>query len=131
MRRVWHIRESDPKLAEMLAGALDIPPLVARLLVQRDVKTPEEGQRFLAPALSDLYEPGLMKGMDRAVERLIEAVKAGEKVCIYGDYDVDGVTSVALLYLFLREVGLDTQYHIPSRLRNGYGLNESSVASTT
>lgn len=128
MRRVWHTRESDPALADRLARALDVHPLVARLLTQREVKTEEDGRRFLSPALSDLHEPGLMKGMDLAVDRLFRAVKAGERVCIYGDYDVDGVTSVSLLSLFLRETGLVPDYYIPSRLRDGYGLNEKSVA---
>ena len=127
MRRVWQIRESDPALAEHLASALDIHPLVARVLTQREVSTEEEGRRFLSPALSDLHEPGLMKGMDAAVDRLVRAVKAGEQLCIYGDYDVDGVTSVSLLSLFLREVGLAPDYFIPSRLREGYGLNPESV----
>ena len=128
MRRVWHTRESDPELAEQLSRTLDVHPLVAQLLTQRDVKTEEEGLRFLTPALSDLHDPGLMKGMDLAVDRLVHAVKSGERVCIYGDYDVDGVTSVSLLALFLREFGLVTDYYIPSRLRDGYGLNEKAIA---
>jgi single-stranded-DNA-specific exonuclease len=127
MRRVWQIRESDPALAEHLAGTLDVHPLVARVLTQREVATEEEGRKFLSPALSDLHEPGLMKGMPAAVDRLVRAVKAGEQVCIYGDYDVDGVTSVSLLTLFLREVGLTPDYFIPSRLREGYGLNPKSI----
>jgi single-stranded-DNA-specific exonuclease len=128
MRRVWHTRESDPALADRLARALEVHPLVAQLLTQREVKTEEEGRRFLSPALSDLHDPGSMKGMDLAVNRLVQAVKAGEQVCIYGDYDVDGVTSVSLLALFLREAGLVPDYFIPSRLRDGYGLNEKAVA---
>jgi single-stranded-DNA-specific exonuclease len=128
MRRVWHVRESDPELAEHLARTLGVHPLVARLLTQRDVKNEEEGRRFLTPALSDLHEPGLMKGMDLAVDRLVAAIKGRERVCIYGDYDVDGVTSVSLLVLFLRETGLVPDYFIPSRLRDGYGLNENAIA---
>lgn len=129
MRRAWQIRESDPALAEHLASALDVHPLVARLLTQREVSTEEEARRFLSPALSDLHEPDLMKGMQPAVERLVQAVKAGERVCIYGDYDVDGVTSVSLLSLFLREVGLTPDYFIPSRMREGYGLNPEAITA--
>jgi single-stranded-DNA-specific exonuclease len=131
MRRVWQIRESDPDLAEHLANVLDVHPLVARLLTQREVSTEEEGSRFLSPALSDLHDPGLMKGMDAAVDRLVRAVKAGERLCIYGDYDVDGVTSVSLLSLFLKEVGLKPDYFIPSRLREGYGLNPEAISLIT
>jgi len=129
MRRVWQIRESDPALAEHLAGALDIHPLVARLLTQREVTTEEAGRKFVSPALSDLHDPGLMKGMQPAVERLVQAVKEEERVCIYGDYDVDGVTSVSVLALFLKEVGLTPDYFIPSRLREGYGLNQESISA--
>jgi single-stranded-DNA-specific exonuclease len=129
MRRVWQTRESDPELAEHLASALDVHPLVARLLTQREVGSEEEGKKFLSPALSDLHEPATMKGMQPAVDRLVQAVKAGEQVCIYGDYDVDGVTSVSLLLLFLKEVGLTPDYFIPSRLREGYGLNPESIAA--
>jgi len=129
MRRVWQIRESDPALADHLAGALDVHPLVARLLTQRGIASEGQGREFLSPTLADLHEPGLMKGMPEAVDRMVRAVKAGEQVCIYGDYDVDGVTSVSLLALFLREVGLTPDYFIPSRLREGYGLNPESVAA--
>ena len=129
MQRVWQIRESDPELAEHLASALDVHPLVARLLTQRQVGSEEAGRKFLSPALSDLHDPGVMKGMQPAVDRLVQAVKDGEQVCIYGDYDVDGVTSVSLLLLFLKEVGLSPDYFIPSRLREGYGLNPESIAA--
>jgi single-stranded-DNA-specific exonuclease len=127
MERAWEILESDPGQVQDLARTLDIPELLARLLVNRDIGSPVQARSFLSPSLSDLHDPGLMKGMQAAVERLLAAVKIREQVCIYGDYDVDGVTSVSLLLLFFRHLGLQVGYYIPSRLVEGYGLNESSI----
>lgn len=127
MERVWEVRECDPDRSQALAGALDVPLLLACLLLQREVHNAEQARRFLTPSLAELDDPSSMKGMDTAVARLEEAIKRGEKVCIYGDYDVDGVTSVSVLMLFLRRVGLQVDYFIPSRLVEGYGLNAASI----
>jgi len=121
MRRVWTIREVDQARAEGLALALGLTPRVARLLALRAVGGDDDGRRFLAPALQDLHDPRLMRDMDRAVARLILALERGERVCVWGDYDVDGVTSTALLVGFLRELGHEVEYHIPAR-EAGYGL---------
>ncbi len=123
MKRVWDIFAIDDFEAESLARSLDIPGLLARLLLNRHVRDEQAGRRFLSPALSDLHDPFLMRDMDIVVARIVEALKAGEKVCIWGDYDVDGVTATSIMLLFLRLVGLQVEYHIPSRIEEGYGLN--------
>jgi single-stranded-DNA-specific exonuclease len=123
----WKIAEPDAGCVKYLAGE-DFPhPLLVRLLANRGISDPVEAARFVAPALDQLHDPFLLKDMDRAAYRLTEAVMAGEKICVYGDYDVDGVTSVALLTGFLREVGADCFYCIPKRLEEGYGLGADGV----
>jgi single-stranded-DNA-specific exonuclease len=126
-RRVWEIRQYNSALAKALSDELGLPLVIAKLLVQRKVMTGEQGRRFLAPTLEELDDPDTMKGMPKAVERIVAALRLDEKICIWGDYDVDGVTSVALLLLFLRSAGLEADYHIPSRLQDGYGLNADAL----
>jgi single-stranded-DNA-specific exonuclease len=106
---------------------LNIHPVIAALLANRGISEPPLASRFLAPALADIYDPFLLLGMDCAVERLAAAFSKGEKVCVYGDYDVDGISSVALLIGFFREIGLACFYHIPKRLDEGYGLSADGV----
>lgn len=127
--RRWTERESDPLDIDRLAQGCAIPPLLARLLVNRGICDPAGAARFLAPSLAEIHDPLLMLGMDRATERLARAVNRGERVCVYGDYDVDGVSSVALLISFFRGIGLDCFYHIPNRLEEGYGLSSEGIRS--
>ncbi len=127
MKKVWDIREVDDSEAESLARALGISPLVARLLLLRGVTDPDSGRRFLEPALGDLHDPFMMRDMDKVVGRVIDALKAGDRVCVWGDYDVDGITATSVLLLFLKSLGLRVDYHIPSRLEEGYGLNEAEI----
>jgi single-stranded-DNA-specific exonuclease len=127
MKRVWDIRDVDKVQAESLAQSLQISPLLSELLLARGVADEEAGRRFLSPALQDLHDPFLMTDMDRVVARIVEALRSGDKVCVWGDYDVDGITATSVLLLFLREVGLDVIYHIPSRLEEGYGLNTGAI----
>src|SRR5512136_1168231 len=126
----WVVREPEPALVERLVREENISPVAARVLVNRDIIEPEAANRFLLATLGDLYDPFLLSGMDEAVTRLTAAVHAREMVCIYGDYDVDGITGVALLVSFFRSVGLDdVQYYIPRRLEEGYGLSPEGVAN--
>ncbi|MBW1809458.1 MAG: single-stranded-DNA-specific exonuclease RecJ [Deltaproteobacteria bacterium] len=127
IQRVWEIRERENTDSSILAQALDIPEVLAGLLQARGVNNPEMARRFLTPALSDLNDPSQMKDISLAVERLLEALRAGDQICIYGDYDVDGVTSVSLLLMFFRYIGLRTEFYIPSRLEEGYGLNPQAI----
>jgi single-stranded-DNA-specific exonuclease len=127
MARRWEIRKTDAAAARSLCQKLNVSPLLCNLLVGRGLETAEAARRFLSPSLQDLHEPGLMRGMDAAVDRLVGALRGREAVAIWGDYDVDGVTSTALLRLFLQRVGLECAYYIPSRVEEGYGLNEQGI----
>ena len=121
--RRWICRIEQPEVFLSLAEALGIKPLVARVLGARGICTPDEGRRFLEGRLSDLPDPFLMKGMAEAVARLSQALEAREPIAIHGDYDVDGITGTALLMEGLQRMGAITNYHIPLRLIDGYGLS--------
>lgn len=100
---------------------------VAELLLRRGVQSPEEAERFFSPAISDLHDPFLMPDMDKAVERLNKAMGAKEKIMVYGDYDVDGVTAVALVYKYLQNYYSNLEYYIPTRYEEGYGISRKSI----
>lgn len=121
------VAEADLGAASRLAAALSLHPLAARVLAARGLATPEAAEPFLAARLADLPDPFAMKGMPAAVDRLVRAVEAGERIACYGDYDVDGVTSTALLAGFLRACGADVLTYVPHRLVEGYGLNTAAV----
>ncbi len=127
--RRWHLRGSPQTHATAgeLASALGVAPLTARILLQRGVSTSQEGRAFLASRLSDLPDPLLMKGMAVTVGRLVEAIRKGETIAVHGDYDVDGITGTALLVETLRAFGALVDYHIPLRLRDGYGLSATAL----
>lgn len=127
-RRAWRIAQVDPDQVRTLAMALDLPPLVARVLALRGVTEPSEAQLFLRASLADMPDPALMADIDRAAQRIVSAIRDGEHVTVYGDYDVDGVTSTAVLWLFFRDtLGIELDYYIPHRLREGYGLNTAAI----
>ena len=119
-------RETDALIARM-ASETGLSEITARLLYIRGYRTAEEAMQFLRLETTLLHDPFLMKDMDRAVERVSRAIRDHEKIAIYGDYDVDGVTSVSLLYLYLKEKGADVGYYIPSRSEEGYGLSVMAV----
>jgi single-stranded-DNA-specific exonuclease len=121
--RRWVLNEADPERVEMLSRGLGIPLPVARVLVNRGLEDLESVERFLEPTLRDLYPPEMLADMDRATERICSAITSREPMTIYGDYDADGVTSVALLLCFMEEVGAPTIPIIPNRERDGYGLH--------
>jgi len=125
--RRWVEAAGDADAAARLAGALGLHPLAARVLAARGYPEAAEAQAFLAARLEDLPDPSSMKGMPAAVERLCRAIEAGERIACYGDYDVDGVTSTALLAGFLRAAGADVVTYVPHRLVEGYGLNAAAV----
>ncbi len=123
----WVLPEGTFEGAERLASALGVHKLAAWVLLARGLHTPEAATAFLSDALADLPDPFSMKGMNTAVERLERAVAAGEKITLYGDYDVDGVCSTSLLSLFLRELGGKVATYIPHRMAEGYGLNAQAI----
>ena len=115
--------DPNPEQTENLSGVLNNLPLsLARALIARGVETFEKARTFFRPSLDQLHDPFLMQDMDAAIARIVQAVEAQEKVLVYGDYDVDGTTSTALMTLFLRELGLEVSYWIPDRIKDGYGL---------
>ncbi len=123
----WDLRPADDSLAQPLVAALRIPPLVARLLVQRGITTPEAAQTFLHPKIEDLHSPYLMRGMAAAVDRLTQAIARKESVLIYGDYDVDGTTSVVILKTAIELCGGTADFHVPHRIREGYGMRDDVI----
>ena len=118
----WNFPEIDPERARWLSAQLKVAPLTARILVKRGYADPESARRFLQPSLDSLHDPFLMKGMDAAAQRLLQAVRNHEKILLYGDYDVDGTTSIVLLSKVLQMAGIDAGFHVPHRLKDGYGM---------
>lgn len=115
-------KEEDEK-QKKLSDNLSISPILAQLLVQRGITTYDDARRFFRPDLSDLHDPFLMADMDKAVERLTTAMQQNEKILIYGDYDVDGTTSVALVYKFIKQFISNVDFYIPDRYKEGYGVS--------
>lgn len=127
MKKRWKVTPADRELQEVLGQKLNILPLTAQLLINRGLVDCDRAFSFLRPSLNDLHDPFLMKDMDRAVERTVGAIERGEKIAVYGDYDVDGTTATALLCLFFSEIGVETRPYIPERVSEGYGLNAEAV----
>jgi single-stranded-DNA-specific exonuclease len=125
--KIWFFRPVKGDLNEMLSRDLDIHPLVAMVLTNRGLEDPEEIHNFLYPKLSDLRDPFTMGGMEQAVERTLEAISRNEKIVIYGDYDVDGITSIALLSDVFRVFRADAAFYLPNRITQGYGLSLDGI----
>ncbi len=128
-RKKWNIgdRGADPAAIDAIAGQLGISPVTAALLCKRGYRSAAEANRFLRMESELLHDPFLMRDMDRACRRIASALSDGEKIVIYGDYDVDGVTSVSILCLYLRAHGGNVDYYIPSRSAEGYGVNAEAL----
>jgi single-stranded-DNA-specific exonuclease len=122
----WLIAPLRPE-ADTLASELNIPLPIARILTNRNVLSAEEADTFLNGTLDELHDPYLMKGMDRAVARVEEAIRNKEKILVIGDYDVDGVLSVVILIRALTGLGAEVDYYIPERLKEGYGIKEAHL----
>lgn len=127
MNKIWELRDPGATMSASMKGMQQVHPLVLAILAARGCSSPDEIRRFLSPSLSDMLNPNLLHGMDTAVARLIEARRTSERICIYGDYDVDGITGTALLVSFLRSTGFTCSYFIPNRFDDGYGLNAASI----
>lgn len=127
MRKNWNIKEQTASLRDELTKELSISPLAAQLLVNRGIKDADAARFFMKPSLLSLYEPLLMKDMEKAVARIKKAAANRERIVIYGDYDVDGICSTALLCLALKKIGTEPEYYIPNRLDEGYGLNRDAI----
>ena len=128
MEKRWCIKpEGNPHKVEELSGLLNINPVLGRLLIQRGISTFDEARAFFRPKLTDLHNPFLMKDMDKAVERIDRAFKTNERILVYGDYDVDGTTSVALVYSFLGRFYSNLDFYIPNRYDEGYGVSIKGI----
>ena len=128
VERKWIIRDqADKETVSRLAAELGVDPVLAELLVQRGVTTFEESRAFFRPSLDNLHDPFLMKDMDKAVERVDKAISEGEKILIYGDYDVDGTTAVALVHSFFSRFTSKIGYYVPDRYDEGYGVSFKGI----
>ncbi|CDD28348.1 exonuclease RecJ [Clostridium sp. CAG:452] len=129
MNKKWEFYGENSEEIIDIAKKHNISELLTKILVNRGITDDKEIDTFLNPTRNDFYDPYLMPDMDKAVERIIKAINNQEKVMIYGDYDVDGITSITVLKKFLEERGLKTGHYIPNRLEEGYGLNENAIRS--
>lgn len=128
LEKKWIVKEQgNPAVVRQLSSELGIDQVLANLLVQRNITTSEKAREFFRPDLRKLHDPFLMKDMDRAVERIERAVANKEKVLVYGDYDVDGTTAVALMYTFIKGLDPNVGYYIPDRYDEGYGISYKGI----
>lgn len=125
--KTWQLLSHDPAAIDRLAGALRLSPIVAQLLLNRGVHEPDAAGRFLTAPLTDLYPPAALPGAVAAAERLFQAVQQGQRICVYGDYDVDGITGTAILWQALRLLEANVDFYVPHRLEEGYGLNADAL----
>ena len=127
MNKKWQIYETNKEKVNELKEKYGINELLATILVNRNIVNEDEIRLFLKPTRNDFHDPFLIKDMDIAVDRILKAIEGKQKVTIYGDYDVDGITSITVLKSFLKDVGLEVDSYIPNRLEEGYGLNKEAV----
>lgn len=127
MTKRWNILQADEKEVQSLKNELKINPTLCKILVQRGIKTFEEARHYFRPQLDQLHSPWLMKDMQKAVDRILQAFRTDEKILIFGDYDVDGTTAVASLYNFLKPLHHQIDFYIPHRYREGYGVSKAGI----
>ncbi len=129
-RKHWKIKDvSDELPVQRLTDSLNISPILARLLVLRDIQTFNQARQFFRPSIESIHDPFMMDQMETATTRVITALTENEKICIYGDYDVDGTCATALLYMILKELDANVEFYIPRRLEEGYGLSTAAIDS--
>ena len=126
----WVIQPSDERSVQ-LARSLKVSPLLAQVLINRGITDTQTACVFLRPKLTELIEPEQMPGIEPAVQRLKRAITNKEKITVYGDYDVDGITGVTILWQILTLLGADVDYYIPHRIDEGYGLNAEAVQAAS
>src|SRR5690554_5308918 len=128
MKNQW-VMKPAPELntLELLMKEVRLSVPIATILAQRGINTYEKAKAFFRPEKSHLHNPFLMKDMDKAVDRILHAIESNQKIMVYGDYDVDGTTSVAMVYDFLRSIYPNIQYYIPDRYKEGYGISFQGI----
>ncbi len=127
MARRWAFHPHDEAGIRRLCSGLRVSPLLAQVLIARGYTDAQAAQGFLNPRLSDLHDPSQLPGIDKAADHIVDAMKSGRRITIYGDYDVDGVTGTSILWHCLQLSGATVDYYIPCRLEEGYGLNKSAL----
>ncbi|HET7115396.1 MAG TPA: DHH family phosphoesterase, partial [Hanamia sp.] len=129
MEKRWKIIEADKNKIDELHSSLSISEPLCNILVQREIDTYEKAKNYFRPQLSQLHDPFLMKDMEKAVERILFAIKNNQKILVFGDYDVDGTTSVAIMYRFLKKIYNEDKidFYIPHRYREGYGVSKQGI----
>lgn len=127
MQKRWKILTAPQESVDFLYDSLKINRALCKVLVQRGIRTFDQAKKFFRPQLSDLHDPWLMKDMHKAVRRILSAINTGEKILVFGDYDVDGTTAVACIYQFLRKIFHHVDFYIPHRYREGYGVSKAGI----
>lgn len=127
LKKKWLLREFDKARVLEISKNFQISPLTSIILYNRGIREDEAIKKFLSKDLGVMYDPFLMRDMDKAVERIYAAKNSGEKITIYGDYDVDGITAIAILYKHLKELGVSVDYYVPDRMQEGYGVNRDAL----
>ncbi|NUM70389.1 MAG: single-stranded-DNA-specific exonuclease RecJ [Ignavibacteriaceae bacterium] len=128
LRSKWKIKEIEDRFDIVsLADSLNISEVLAKVLIERGIRTFNQAKQFFNPHLNSLHDPFLMNGMDIASGRVIQAITNYEKILVYGDYDVDGTCATSLMFMYLRELGANVSYYIPNRIKDGYGLSISGI----
>ena len=126
-RKQWRFRNADIDSSLALASEAGVSPFAAQMLINRGIETAVEARTYLYPTFDELHSPFKLADMDKAVDRIHTAISRGEKICVYGDYDIDGTTATALLLHTFREIDVPADYYIPSRFDEGYGLSEGTI----
>ena len=126
MQKTWCLKKYDEEKIEKIKSTYNVSDIMAKLLMSRNIEF-QDIDMFLNGTIDDLYDPYDIKDMEKIVERIDIAIKRNEKICIYGDYDVDGITSITIMYKFLTKLGLDIMYYLPDRLVEGYGINNNAL----
>ena len=127
MEKNWKIKETNNKIVQELSESLGVSRTIANLLVFRGITTYDEAKYFFRPDFSHFHKPFLMKDMQKAVSRIQKAIRNNEKIMVYGDYDVDGTTSVAMMYTFLLTITNNIEFYIPCRYKEGYGISLQGI----
>lgn len=127
MNKKWQIYETNQEKVEELQKEYKISKLLATILANKNITKSEDVKLFLEPTRNDFHNPFLIKDMEKSVDRILKAIEKKEKIIIYGDYDVDGITSITVLKSFFRDIGVEVDSYIPNRLDEGYGLNNNAI----
>ncbi len=126
MQKIWNVKKYEKRQVKEISNKFNISSVMAKLLISKDIK-PKDIEMYLNGTIDDLRDPFDIKDMEKFVERVMFAVNNHEKICIYGDYDVDGITSITIMYKFLKSIGADVMYYLPDRLIEGYGVNKEAL----